>query len=208
MGSVTIAATYGAGGSVVAPAVAERLGLPLIDRAIPVELAARMAQPLRDALADDEHHVNQLTALLTSCINMSGLFVGVPIAPEALGHDKRIAATERALLEAADAGGAVILGRAAVFVLKDRPDALHVRLSGPPEARVRQAVAHEGLDEQAARRQLKETDSAREAYIRYFYSGQNWEHASHYHLVIDSTAISLDACADLIVAAARDHLAI
>jgi cytidylate kinase len=205
MGSVTIAAVYGAGGSVVAPVVAERLGLHLIDRAIPVELAARMAQPLRDALADDEHRVGQLAGILTSALNMSGLFVGVPIAPEALGHDQRIAATERALVDATEAGGVVILGRAGVFVLKGRPDILHVRLTGPRDARVRQAMARECLDEAAARRQLKETDTAREAYVRTFYPGERWDDPSSYHLVIDSTAISLDACAELIVAAARDR---
>jgi len=32
---VTISASFGAGGSIVGPALAERLGLPLIDRAIP-----------------------------------------------------------------------------------------------------------------------------------------------------------------------------
>src|SRR5258705_1386802 len=32
MFTVTVAATYGAGGSVIAPAVAKRLGLPFIDR--------------------------------------------------------------------------------------------------------------------------------------------------------------------------------
>jgi cytidylate kinase len=207
MGTVTIAATYGTGGSVIAPAIAEQLGLHLIDRAIPVALAAKMARPLHDALADDEHRVSQLASILTSCINMSGLFVGVPVAPEALGHDERIAATERALVEAADAGGAVILGRAGVFVLKDRKDTLHVRLTGPREARVKQAMAHEGIDEASALSQLKETDAARQAYIRYFYSNENWEDPSHYHLVIDSTAIPLDACTDMIVAAARARFA-
>jgi hypothetical protein len=35
MGTVTIAATYGSGGSAIGPAVAERLGLPFVERAIP-----------------------------------------------------------------------------------------------------------------------------------------------------------------------------
>jgi hypothetical protein len=35
MSTVTIAATHGYGGSVIGPAVAERLGLPFVERAIP-----------------------------------------------------------------------------------------------------------------------------------------------------------------------------
>ena len=53
MGTVTVAATYGAGGSVIAPAVARRLELPFIDRAIPVALAEELHEPLDAAFAGD-----------------------------------------------------------------------------------------------------------------------------------------------------------
>jgi cytidylate kinase len=206
MGSVTIAATYGAGGSVIGSAVAERLGLPLIERAIPISLAAKLAHPLRVALADDVlHDGRQMTRILFSAINMSGLFVGVPIPPGALGVDDRIAATERALRQAADAGGAVILGRAGVFVLAGRPDTLHVRIDGPPEARLRQAMEHERIDEAAAAKQLRDTDQARKAYVKHFYPEVRWEDPCHYHLWLDSTVISLGTCVDLIVAGAKDR---
>jgi len=138
---------------------------------------------------------------------MSGLFVGVPIPADQLGGDDHVAVTEEALRRTADKGGAVVLGRAGVFVLRSRADTLHVRLDGPAEARCRQAVAHEGLDERTATVQQREADRARAAYVRQFYPGRRWEDAANYHLVIDSTAISLDACADLIVAAARDLFA-
>ena len=39
--------------------------------------------------------------------------------------------TERVLAEIADGAGGVVLGRAGALVLRDRPDALHVRLDGP-----------------------------------------------------------------------------
>jgi shikimate kinase len=53
MGTVTIAATYGAGGSMIGPAVAKRLKLPFVDRAIPVGLAEKIHEPLVAALTDD-----------------------------------------------------------------------------------------------------------------------------------------------------------
>jgi cytidylate kinase len=208
MGTVTIAAAYGAGGSVVAPQVAERLGLPLIDRAIPVTLAHELAGPLQDALAEDEHREpGPVARTLLRAIDLSGLFVGVPVPPRELGADERVAATEEALRRAADRGGAVVLGRAGVFVLRDRPDTLHVRLDGREPARRRQAMAHEGLDETTAAAQLRETDRARSAYVRHFYPGERWEDPANYHLWIDSTRIALDVCVDIIVAAARDVFA-
>ena len=98
--------------------------------------------------------------------------------------------------------GGVILGRAAAIVLRDRPAALHVRLDGPAEARVKRAMSFEQLDEEQARKLLGETDRAREAYVKHFYKCDPRD-ASHYHLVLDSTALELDTCVDLIVTAAR-----
>jgi cytidylate kinase len=208
MGTVTIAATYGAGGSVVAPAVAERLGLPLVDRAIPVALAHVLAGTLGTALAEDElHRPGVVGRALRQAIDMSGLFVGAPVPQDMLGADDRVAATEEALRRAAARGGAVVLGRAGVFVLRGRADTLHVRLDGPLAARLRQAVRHEGIDEHTAAAQQRETDRARAAYVSHFHPGRRWDDPANYHLVIDSTAVSLDTCVDLVVAAARDLFA-
>ncbi|HXM54034.1 MAG TPA: cytidylate kinase-like family protein, partial [Candidatus Dormibacteraeota bacterium] len=170
MGSVTIAATYGAGGSIVAPAVAERLGLPLVDRAIPLAVAHELDAPLGQALAEDERREPGAVArVLQGALDMSGLFVGVPVPPEQLGGDNRVAITEELLRRTADRTGAVVLGRAGVFVLRGRPDTLHVRLDGEESARRRQAMAHEGIDETTAITQQHEADRARAAYIRHFY---------------------------------------
>ena len=51
---VTISATYGAGGSVVGPAVAERLGVPFVDRAIPTRVADDLGISVEHALTRDE----------------------------------------------------------------------------------------------------------------------------------------------------------
>jgi hypothetical protein len=65
-------------------------------------------------------------------------------------------------------------------------------------------MLHERLDEQTAARVQQQTDRARRAYVEHFYPDAGaWEDIRHYHLVLDSTAIPLDTCADLIVQAAQ-----
>jgi cytidylate kinase len=59
----------------------------------------------------------------------------------------------------------------------------------------------EGLDEAAARRRQQATDRARALYVRRFYDRDICDPAL-YHLVIDSVAVPLDACADVITRAA------
>jgi cytidylate kinase len=208
MGTVTIAATYGAGGSVIGPAVAKRLGLPFVDRAIPASLAERIHEPLVATLADDSDNRSALDRLLSSALGYTGLFAGVPLADEERGIDLDLARTEAAIRKLADSGGAVILGRAGVFVLKDRPDVLHVRLDADVEARRRAAMAYEGLDYKVVARKQRESDLARRAYIEHCYPRAGaWEHPRHYHLILDSTAISLDTCVDIITRAALDLFA-
>jgi cytidylate kinase len=208
LGTITIAATYGAGGSVVAPAVAERLGLPFIERAIPVEVAQRIDVPLEAALADDESHPGRLSRVLDSVLATSGLFVGVPQAPVELGVLPEIARTEELIRSLADRGGAVILGRCGVFVLQDHPSVLHVRLDGDVEARRKAAMAHGDMDYATACRMQQQTDRARKAYINHYYPRAGaWEDARHYHVVLDSTALSLETCTEIIVRAAKDLFA-
>jgi cytidylate kinase len=198
---VTLSAAYGAGGSRVGPAVAERLDLPFVDRAIPTGVAERLALPLREAVARDESVGHWLTRALLSFGQVGPVLAGASPPPAELVTDDAFrAATEEVLHELA-VQGAVVLGRAGALVLRDVPGALHVRLTGPRDARIAQGAELEHLDLEAAARHLEESDRAREAYVRHFYRCDPKD-AAHYHLVIDSTALALDACVALIADAA------
>ena len=124
-----------------------------------------------------------------------------PVPGSVLTDDSFRQATEQVLRQYA-ASGAVILGRAGAIVLRGQPGALHVRLTGPRDARIAQGMLLEGVDPETAERHVEETDRARETYVRHFYRCDARD-AALYHLVIDSTAIPLSACADLIVEAAQ-----
>ena len=204
-----MAATYGAGGSVIAPAVARRLELLFIDRAIPVALAEEINEPLEAALANDADNTPRVERLLDRVLATSGLFVGVTSSPEQRGALPEIARTEEVLRRVADTTGAVILGRAAVFVLKDRQAVLHVRLDGDVEARRRAAAARYGIGMAAATRAQQQTDRARLTYVQHFYPRAGaWDDPRHYHVMLDSTAISHKVCIEIIVRAAQDFFSV
>lgn len=113
-------------------------------------------------------------------------------------------ATESILQRVADTTGAVFLGRAGMVVLGGRADVLCVRLDGPIEARIAQAVA-DGADPAIASDAQRDVDGARNDYASFFYR-QRQDDARLYHLIIDSTALPVDACVDIIDTAARAHL--
>ena len=201
---VTLSATYGAGGSEVGPALARRLGVPFVDRLIPSEVAARLAIRLRAAYSRDQRSSGVLSRLLVSLAPMARSFgVEGPAASPLADRDFREKA-EQVIFERAESGQAVILGRAGAVVLRDDPRALHVRLDGPAEARLRQAMRIQGVERSVAERRMKETDRARHAYVRQFHHADA-RNPALYHLLIDSTMIDLTACVEIIALAAESR---
>jgi cytidylate kinase len=192
---VALSAAYGAGGSLVGPALAERLGVPFLDRAIPLAAAEGL-----DAPVDDDHpSAGRLERLLRGLVGGGAL---APMLPEGARAEDFRDATEAELRRQAATGEGVLLGRGAVLVLRDHPRVTRARLDGPPEARLRQTVDRWDLEEEAARRAMHATDHAHAEYVRRFY-GADLADPSLYHLVLDTTAIDFDTAADILAAAAR-----
>jgi cytidylate kinase len=202
MGVVTVSACYGTGGAEVAPAVAERLGLPFHDRAIAAQVAGRLGVPVAEAEANDDTVVRGLWRLVATLGTMPDPVGGVLPAstlPDARAFRQQ---TESVLAEIADGAGGVVLGRAGAIVLAERSDILHVRLDGPPDRRLEAAVARSGRPREEVRREMEATDRAREAYVRHFYRCDPAS-ARFYHLVVDSTVLPLETVVDIVVTAAR-----
>lgn len=202
---VTISAPYGAGGSIIGPRLAGLLGVPFVDRAVPTAVAARLHLPLSAALERDDtapHGIERLFAAFARVPSATlGPMEGYLPAGDMLSDETFVAETERVIRAVAGSGdGAVILGRAAAIVLADLPGVLHVRLEGPPERRAAQGMANEGLSLEEARARLRETDGARRAYVKTFY-GKEPGDCSLYHLVVDSTRLSLECCLHVVQAA-------
>ena len=103
---VTISAAYGTGGSRIGPAVAERLDCHFVDRAIPVEVAARLDVDVEEAHAHDGRASSGLVGMLARMPNLSG--VVLPEVENPLFQRE----TERLIHEAAESGKVVVLGRA------------------------------------------------------------------------------------------------
>ena len=199
---VAISASFGAGGSRVGPALAERLGVPFLDRAIPLRVAAQLdVEPEVAAARDGQPGSGRMEQLLRGFIG-SDTGVPVPVPPESFTSEDFRQATEEVLRQQAATGEGVILGRAAVVVLREDARVLRVRLDGPQERRIEQAMAMAPeLDRRAAERAARQTDRTHADYARHLY-GVDICDPMLYHLVVDSTELSVEACVELLAAAA------
>jgi|ERR1700678_802399 cytidylate kinase len=207
MPGVTISAGYGAGGSMIAPAVAKRLGLPLLDRAISSHVAAQLRVSVEEAQGAviKRSGPGRFLAVLAPLAG-GVLGAGTDCAPPdavVLSDDAAVFREQaETIMRTALETGAVILGRAGGAAFRDEPDVLRVRLFGPEEARIEQAARIEDVDAATARQRLPEVDRARAQYVRRLY-GFDIDDPDLYHLQLDSTTLPLDTCAELIVAAYR-----
>lgn len=200
---VTIAALYGASGSVIGPRVAAQLGVALLDRQIPEAVARRWGLSEESVAAvDDEPRsgVERLVSSLARATTMSG---GTGGSAEQLDVEERRLRgyIEEFLAESAVSGG-VTIGRGGMVVLRSVAWALHVHLGGPREARLRVRMERDGIDRATAENRQKAEDGYRMGYVRRAYAVDGGD-PRFYHLMLDTTAIDVETCVELIVTASR-----
>jgi hypothetical protein len=198
---VALSAAYGAGGQWIGTAVAARLGVPFVDRAIARAVAARLDVPIDEAIQQEEPPGTSLLERLLSSFVGAETGVPVPLPATVITAEDFHIASQHAVLDQAASGEGVILGRGGAAALRDDPRVLRVRLSGPVEARLRRALAVSDIDQATAMRTLRRFDRTHAEYFRQFHD-VDIDDTSLYHLTIDSTAMPLEACVDLIEMAA------
>jgi hypothetical protein len=199
--AVTLSATFGAGGTMIGPALAERLGLPFADRLIPNR--DRHPAQSREGLTEAEREEEPPSPLLEG-LTLLGGGMSLPIPAEApLIPEQFKSQVEDSLQQLLDGGGAVILGRAGAAALRGRPGVYHVRLDGPVEARARRGAQLDDVSSvEHAKQLLHSTDDVRNKYVKRLYHCDPAD-PKLYHLVLDSTALPIEVCVDLIATAAE-----
>jgi cytidylate kinase len=203
---VTLAALYGAGGTVVGSRVADELGVPFVDRSIPEDVAKQAGLPTRVVAQVDETPRSATERLLSGLGRASTISGGAGGIVETLDlQERRLRGYIEEAMARASVSGGVVLGRGGMVVLRDLPSALHVHLRGPREARIRQAMELRELDRETAESELENEDRARIGYVQRAY-GVDGEDPSFYHLIIDSTVLDLATCVDVIVTASRARI--
>jgi cytidylate kinase len=111
--------------------------------------------------------------------------------------------------EAAERGNAVILGRGAAFILRDRPDVLRVHLHASLEDRLRyvrtqveELPGDASTDDESVRALCRSVDAARARYLRDHF-GVNVNDLRVYDLSIDTGRLGVGRTVEIVEIAAR-----
>lgn len=106
------------------------------------------------------------------------------------------------ILEFADAGKAVIVGRGGQVILRDRNDVLRVRIVASEAVRVQRVMERQLVSYQEAARLVRQNDRERARYLKHFY-GVDWHDPTLYDLILNTDKLTVDKAVDLIMLATQ-----
>ncbi|NTV63081.1 MAG: cytidylate kinase-like family protein [Oscillochloris sp.] len=201
---ITISHELGSGGRAIGAAVAQELGLTYIDRQIVQQVAQRLNMREEVVALHDEHAEGPVGQILHALAEAPMLFLGAPpLEPDLRVHEATChQATRTAIIAAARSNLALIAGHGANFALADYLGVMNVFVYAPVERRAIRVAAREGISFEEARHEVARSDQSRVGYIQHRYH-QRWQDPTHYHLMLNTAALSEDHCTEIIAAAWR-----
>ena len=195
---ITISREFGSGGRSVGKRVAELLDIPYYDK----ELVKRVAVET----GFDEGFIEQqgeYASPLNNLLSYAFAGRGMHHAMNGLSADDLLWAIQcKVILELAEQGPCVIVGRCADYILRERTDTLNVFIHAPIKDRAERIVRLYGESETAPEKRLEAKDKRRRAYYKH-YTGHDWGMSQNYHLSLDTGLVGIDRCALLIADVAR-----
>jgi cytidylate kinase len=187
---VTLFELYGAGADYVGHHVAERLGLPFHAQAFSSE-----------AIAGDPGAQNEEAATLAQVFSVLGGayggFDGRDVATTQRQKYDLVMDNNKVVWQYADEGG-VIIGRNGAVILAERPNTVHVLLTGTVEDRVARAAEAAGITQQEAAKRQEREDQVRSDMSKVLY-GWDPRMPERYDLVLNTSRIPLDSVVNAIV---------
>jgi cytidylate kinase len=106
------------------------------------------------------------------------------------------------IVQSAEQGQAIIVGRGGQMILARQPGVLHVQVVARFETRVYNIMQREGVKWREAAHRVRRADEQRAGYMRRFYN-VDWLDSSLYDLVIGTDRIPPSLAVDMIVKAAK-----
>ena len=192
---ITISREFGSGGRSIGREVASRLGIDFYDK----ELVEKIALESGFAPTFVEEHGEHAPS--TSRLSYAFSQQGVPGVMSGMSAADFLWNIQcNVILQLADQGPCVIVGRNADYILKDRPDALHVYVFADVPYRAERIVRLYGESEKSPEQRLAEKDKRRRVNYQH-YTGRTWGAAQNYEMCLCSSMLGIDQCVKIIVEA-------
>ena len=190
---ITISREFGSGGRTVGRLVAQKLGIPFYDKELVEQISLESGFAPNFVEEHGEHAPGKsLFAYAFAPQGVPGVMNGLSTSDFLWNIQCNV------ILQLADKGPCVIVGRNADYILKDREDALHVFVHANDEFRKERIVRLYGQSEKTPAARIAEKDKRRKVNYQH-YTGRNWGDAQNFDVCLDSAKLGVEECADIIV---------
>ena len=199
---ITIARQYGSGGREIGERIAELLSIPLYDKQLITDAAAKGSLNEEVIRSADESAANSLLYTLAMGSNHFG--AAMHFGYKMPLNDKLFILQSEVIKEYAEAGSCVIIGRCADYVLRDDHDVFRLFIYGDLEHRkARVAERHPEVKSSQIIDLINKTDKRRSSYYN-FYTGNKWGKYDNYDMAVNSSTLGIEGTAQLIAAAIKE----
>ncbi len=189
---ITISREFGSGGRTVGRMVAERLGIPFYDKELVEQIAVESGFAPKFVEEHGEHSPgSSLFSYAFAPQGVPGVMNGLSTADFLWNIQCSV------ILQIAEQGPCVIVGRNADYILKDRPDALHAFVFADVPYRAERIVRRYGESEKTPEQRLNEKDKRRRVNYQH-YTGRTWGQSQNYDISLDTGVLGIDQCVDII----------
>ena len=190
---ITISREFGSGGRTIGRLVAQKLGVPFYDKELVKQISVESGFAPNFVEENGEHAPGR------SFFAYAFAPQGVPGIMNGLSTNDFLWNIQcSVIMQIADEGPCVIVGRNADYILKDREDVLHVFIHADDEFRQDRIVKLYGQSEKSPAARVAEKDKRRKVNYQH-YTGRNWGDAQNFDLCLDSAKLGVEECADIIV---------
>ena len=190
---ITISREFGSGGRSIGRAVADKLGIPFYDKELVEQIALESGFAPNFVEEHGEHAPGKsIFAYAFAPQGVPGVMNGLSTADFLWNIQCSV------ILQLAEKGPCVIVGRNADYILKDREDVLHVYIHADKEFRADRIVRLYGESEKSPEARLNEKDKRRKINYQH-YTGRSWGVAQNYDVCFNSGVLGVDYIADIIV---------
>ena len=190
---ITISREFGSGGRSVGRLVAEKLGIPFYDKELVDQVALESGFAPKFVEEHGEHAPGKsLFSYAFAPQGVPGIMNGMSTADFLWNIQCSV------ILQLAEKGPCVIVGRNADYILKDRDDVLHAYIHADKAFRADRIVRLYGESEKSPEARLAEKDKRRHVNYQH-YTGRVWGTAQNYDICLNSGSIGVEECAQIIV---------
>ena len=196
---ITIGRQFGSGGSEIGRIIANKLGINYYDKEL-LAVAAKESGINKEFLeASDERspHFYSHTGLWSFNI---GYNLGNFFSADISFSDDNLYRTQSDVIKAfAEQSSCVIVGRSADHVLRNHPCVISVFISADEASCISRIIARgDSHSEELARSLAEKKNKLRSNYYN-FYTDKEWGAATSYDICIDTTKITCEQAADIII---------